>query len=66
MKLPLDVGTRVECKWLTHNHQYHMVRIIERRPVAGATSPTEFDYYVHYVGCGSHVACHVLLGGMYC
>lgn len=49
VKLPLDVGTRVSCKW--RDHQYHTVRIIERRPAAAASRPDLYDYYVHYIGC---------------
>jgi len=48
VKLPLDVGARVGCKW--RDHQYHTARIIERRPAANAPGPEVFDYYVHYVG----------------
>ena len=45
------MGSRVACKWQANDSQYHMVRIIERRPVAGSTDPTDYDYYVHYIGC---------------
>ena len=51
VKLPLDVGTRVSCKWQANDNQYHNVRIIERRPMQGSTNPTDYEYYVHYIGC---------------
>eukprot|EP00798_Chlamydomonas_sp_ICE-L_P023143 gene23143-30347_t len=43
VKLPLDVGTRVECKWLTHDSKYHMVKIIERRKDSSYNNPSEHE-----------------------
>ncbi len=52
VKLPLEVGTRVSCKW-RHDDTYHMARVIERRPAQDPPSPSPevYDYYVHYLGC---------------
>ena len=43
MKLPLDVGTLVECIW--RDGLFHVARIIERRKVPDSE---EYEYYVHY------------------
>lgn len=53
VKLPLDVGTRVECKWEANDNQYHNVKIIERRLLPGLVKESDFEYYVHYTGCKS-------------
>mmetsp|Transcript_32973 Transcript_32973/g.98179 ORF Transcript_32973/g.98179 Transcript_32973/m.98179 type:complete len:106 (-) Transcript_32973:1-318(-) len=50
VKLPLDVGTRVECKWYTNDNEYHTVKIIERRQIPGSVSESDYEYYVHYIG----------------
>jgi len=42
--LPLDVGTKVNCKW--RDNQWHQVRIIERRQIE---PESDYEYYVHYV-----------------
>lgn len=43
--LPLEVGTRVLCKW--RDGKFHPVKIIERRKLPnGATN--DYEYYVHY------------------
>lgn len=46
--LPLEVGTRVLCRW--RDSKYHPVKVIERRkmPTAG---PNDYEYYVHYTEC---------------
>lgn len=46
--LPLEVGTRVMCRW--RDGKYHPVKVIERRklPSAGAN---DYEYYVHYTEC---------------
>nr|XP_009761285.1 PREDICTED: MYST-like histone acetyltransferase 2 isoform X2 [Nicotiana sylvestris] len=43
--LPLEVGTRVMCRW--RDGKYHPVKVIERRklPCGGAN---DYEYYVHY------------------
>ncbi|OMO84879.1 hypothetical protein COLO4_21821 [Corchorus olitorius] len=43
--LPLEVGTRVMCRW--RDAKYHPVKVIERRkvPYGGAN---DYEYYVHY------------------
>jgi len=48
VRLPLDVGTHVDCLW--RDGQYHAARIIERRKVPDRE---EYDYYVHYRKCES-------------
>ncbi|KAG1677445.1 hypothetical protein FOA52_001900 [Chlamydomonas sp. UWO 241] len=50
VKLPLEVGTRVECKWYTNDNQYHTVKLIERRQISGFESDSDYEYYVHYIG----------------
>lgn len=45
MKLPLDVGTLVECRF--RDGQYRLAKIIERRPRKDV-STGEYEYYVHY------------------
>ena len=46
--LPLEVGTRVMCRW--RDGKYHPVKVIERRKVSAAGSG-EYEYYVHYTEC---------------
>ncbi|KAF3671268.1 Histone acetyltransferase of the MYST family 2, partial [Capsicum annuum] len=43
--LPLEVGTRVMCRW--RDGKYHPVKVIERRkfPCGGVN---DYEYYVHY------------------
>ncbi|CAK8564802.1 unnamed protein product [Lathyrus sativus] len=43
--LPLEVGTRVMCRW--RDGKYHPVKVIERRRVHGC-GPNDYEYYVHY------------------
>ncbi|CAL5225365.1 g8169 [Coccomyxa viridis] len=43
VKLPLECGTRVDCKW--RDGEFHPARVIERRPVEGTD---QHEYYVHY------------------
>ncbi|XP_057457160.1 histone acetyltransferase of the MYST family 2-like [Lotus japonicus] len=43
--LPLEVGTRVMCRW--RDSKYHPVKVIERRRVPGC-GPNDYEYYVHY------------------
>ncbi|TKY49826.1 Histone acetyltransferase of the MYST family 1 [Spatholobus suberectus] len=43
--LPLEVGTRVMCRW--RDGKYHPVKVIERRKVPNAV-PNDYEYYVHY------------------
>lgn len=46
--LPLEVGTRVMCRW--RDGKYHPVKVIERRkfPCGGVN---DYEYYVHYTEC---------------
>lgn len=46
--LPLEVGTRVMCRW--RDNKYHPVKVIERRKVPNAI-PNDYEYYVHYTEC---------------
>lgn len=46
VKLPLEVGTFMECEW--KQGQYHRAKIIERRKRSDAP---EYEYYVHYINC---------------
>ncbi|KAB5568647.1 hypothetical protein DKX38_002440 [Salix brachista] len=43
--LPLEVGTRVMCRW--RDCKYHSVKVIERRKMQFGGS-NEYEYYVHY------------------
>ncbi|KAG8490993.1 hypothetical protein CXB51_014159 [Gossypium anomalum] len=43
--LPLEVGTRVMCRW--RDDKYHPVKVIERRKLQSA-KPSDYEYYVHY------------------
>ncbi|KAG5049124.1 hypothetical protein JHK85_010227 [Glycine max] len=43
--LPLEVGTRVMCRW--RDNKYHPVKVIERRKVPNVI-PNDYEYYVHY------------------
>lgn len=49
VKLPLEVGTRLRCRW--RDGSWHDARIIERRPLPDAQSDTDYEYYVHYERC---------------
>lgn len=44
--LPLDIGTRVQCRW--RDAQLYPVRVIERRQGQSGPQPEEYEYYVHY------------------
>ena len=46
--LPLEVGTRVMCRW--RDSKYHPVKVIERRKMHSA-GPNDYEYYVHYTEC---------------
>ncbi|XP_022773195.1 histone acetyltransferase of the MYST family 1-like isoform X2 [Durio zibethinus] len=43
--LPLEVGTRVMCRW--RDGKYHPVKVIERRKMHFG-GPDDYEYYVHY------------------
>lgn len=47
--LPLEVGTRVMCRW--RDQKLHPVKVIERRKGAASSSPADYEYYVHYTEC---------------
>ena len=46
--LPLEVGTRVMCRW--RDGKYHPVKVIERRKL-NFGGPNDYEYYVHYTEC---------------
>lgn len=46
--LPLDVGTRVMCRW--RDGKLHPVKVIERRKMH-IGGPNDYEYYVHYTEC---------------
>lgn len=46
--LPLEVGTRVNCRW--RDGKYHPVKVIERRKLPPG-GPKDYEYYVHYTEC---------------
>ena len=50
VKLPLEVGTFMECEW--KQGQYHRAKVIERRKRSDAP---DYEYYVHYIGCKFHI-----------
>ena len=52
MKLPLEIGTRVDCRW--RDGEYHPARVIEKRPVEGTD---QHEYYMHYSKCRIATSC---------
>ena len=54
--LPLQVGTRVDCKW--RDGAFHTARVVELRTAEGR--PDEHEYYVHYLKCAQHAHSHPL------
>lgn len=48
--LPLEVGTRVLCRW--RDGKLHPVKVIERRRIHNG-GPNDYEYYVHYTECTS-------------
>ena len=53
MKLPLEIGTRVSCRWINNDNEYHRVKVIERRLLPDSTT---YEYYIHYSGCEYEVS----------
>lgn len=49
--LPLEVGTRVNCRW--RDNKYHPVKVIERRKLSDGAN--DYEYYVHYTECENSV-----------
>ncbi|XP_057974572.1 histone acetyltransferase of the MYST family 1-like isoform X1 [Malania oleifera] len=43
--LPLEVGTRVMCRW--RDGKFHPVKVIERRRLQTG-GPNDYEYYIHY------------------
>ncbi|KAL0351417.1 UNVERIFIED_CONTAM: Histone acetyltransferase of the MYST family 2 [Sesamum calycinum] len=54
--LPLEVGTRVNCRW--RDGKFHPVKVIERRKLP-AGGPNDYEYYVHYTECNFLSRWHV-------
>lgn len=48
--LPLEVGTRVLCRW--RDGKLHPVKVIERRRIHNG-GQNDYEYYVHYTECTS-------------
>lgn len=46
--LPLEVGSRVNCRWRDGKH--HPVKVIERRKLF-YDGANDYEYYVHYTEC---------------
>ncbi|KAF5828099.1 MYST-like histone acetyltransferase 2 [Dunaliella salina] len=53
--LPLEIGSRVHCKW--RNQDYYRSKVIERRvkpdielPEGAQPKPEDYEYYMHYFG----------------
>ena len=46
VRLPLDPGTRVDCRW--RDGQMYPARVIERR---AARNGIDHEYYMHYIKC---------------
>lgn len=46
--LPLEVGTRVMCRW--RDGKFHPVKVIERRKLS-LSGVNDYEYYVHYTEC---------------
>lgn len=57
--LPLEVGTRVLCRW--RDSKYHPVKVIERRRLH-CGGPNDYEYYVHYTECQFSLSLSQLLG----
>lgn len=53
VSLPLEVGTRLLCRW--RDGKFHPVKVIERRKLPPTVSfcggGHEYEYYVHYTEC---------------
>ena len=50
--LPLEVGTRVNCRW--RDGKYHPVKVIERRKLFSCGAHY-YEYYVHYTECKKYM-----------
>lgn len=56
--LPLEVGTRVMCRWRDGKH--HPVKVIERRRIHNG-GHNDYEYYVHYTECMSFLTPYQVL-----
>ena len=46
-ELPLELGTKVHCRWRGKD-EFYQARVIEKRPGAKGTGDEDYEYYVHY------------------
>eukprot|EP01018_Ginkgo_biloba_P004810 Gb_36892 [translate_table: standard] len=60
--LPLEVGTRILCKW--RDSKLHPVKVIERRKLPYG-APNEYEYYVHYTEWWGFIICSWVLNTDY-
>eukprot|EP00227_Mantoniella_beaufortii_P009750 CAMPEP_0197575486 /NCGR_PEP_ID=MMETSP1326-20131121/866_1 /TAXON_ID=1155430 /ORGANISM="Genus nov. species nov., Strain RCC2288" /LENGTH=487 /DNA_ID=CAMNT_0043138263 /DNA_START=129 /DNA_END=1592 /DNA_ORIENTATION=- len=60
--LPMDIGTRVMCRW--RDAQLYPVRVIERRMGQSGPAPEEYEYYVHYEQFNRRLDTWVMIGEM--
>ena len=61
-ELPLEVGTKVQCRWRGKD-EYYLAKVIERRQ--GRTDADEdYEYYVHYEQFNRRMDSWVVLGDM--
>jgi len=68
VELPLEIGTKVQCRWRGKD-EYYLARVIEKRPSTGGggnhkNSEQEFEYYVHYEQFNRRMDSWVGLGEM--
>lgn len=63
VELPLEIGTRVHCKWRGKDGETYQARVIERRPGQGK-SDEDYEYYVHYEQFNRRMDSWVTLGEM--
>jgi histone acetyltransferase MYST1 len=61
-ELPLEIGTKVQCRWRGKD-EYYLAKVIERRQ--GRTDADEdYEYYVHYEQFNRRMDSWVALGDM--
>jgi len=62
-ELPLELGTKVHCRWRGKD-EFYQVRVIEKRPGAKGTGDENYEYYVHYEQFNRRMDSWVTLGEM--
>jgi hypothetical protein len=45
--LPLPIDTVIKTKW--KDGEYHLARVVSRRPREGATDEADMEYYMHFI-----------------